>query len=79
MNHKTLEDRLDAAAMLIDLDPHTPVWVDTMTDACNKAYSARPERLVVILNDKVIYEGVKGPAGYNLDAVRTILTKICMS
>ena len=61
--------------MLIDLEPHTPVWVDTMTDACNRAYGAKPERLVVIQNDIVIYEGKIGPIGYDPEEIRTILKK----
>ena len=61
--------------MLLDLKPHTPVWVDTMTDACNKAYGGKPERLVVIQDGIVTYEGKQGPMGYDPEEVRAILKK----
>jgi len=75
MNHRSLEDRLDAATMLLEQELHTPVWVDTMTDACNKAYGGKPERLVVIQNGIVVYEGKKGPMGYRTEEVRDLLKK----
>eukprot|EP01090_Pellita_catalonica_P021742 TRINITY_DN8218_c0_g1_i1.p1 TRINITY_DN8218_c0_g1~~TRINITY_DN8218_c0_g1_i1.p1 ORF type:complete len:129 (+),score=22.43 TRINITY_DN8218_c0_g1_i1:264-650(+) len=45
------------------------VVVDTMQNSANLTYSAWPERLYVIQNNKIVYKGDKGPDGYHPEEV----------
>jgi len=66
--HRTLEDRLAAAAKLTRLVSALPanmtVVADSMTDALNHAYGGLYERLYVIHGDTVVYQGQRGPYGF---------------
>ena len=62
--HSCLEERLEAANRLMTLDPHCDVVVDTMADEANKAYAALPDRMYIILDGIVVFEGKRGPEGY---------------
>eukprot|EP00052_Salpingoeca_macrocollata_P034522 m.11763 g.11763 ORF g.11763 m.11763 type:complete len:66 (+) comp6581_c0_seq1:733-930(+) len=46
-----------------------PVFVDTMSDAANKAYAALFERLYLLKDGVVMFQGGKGPDGYFLSDV----------
>ncbi len=79
VTHKTLESRLDAANVLVkelDDDPPCPVVVDTMTNEANYAYGALPERLYILKDDKVLYEGAKGPFGHDVSEMESRLKEI---
>lgn len=67
--HRSLQDRLAAAKMLRDLDPHCLVMVDRMDNEANKLYGALYERLYIILDSVVVYEGKRGPMGYKIEEV----------
>jgi len=63
-NHRSIEERLAAAAKLanyITLPANMTVVVDTMSDELNRAYGALPERLYVLQNGLIVYEGRMGP------------------
>jgi len=76
-HHKSREDRLDAAKVLLDDFPmDCQVIVDDMNDEAMTAYGALPERLYVLYNGKVVYEGGVGPFFYSLDEVKTVLDKV---
>lgn len=45
-----------------------------MCDAANAAYGAIPERLYVIKDDVISYQGGVGPFSYDLAEVETCLT-----
>ena len=47
-----------------------------MCDAANAAYGAIPERLYVIKDDVILYQGGVGPFSYDLAEVETCLTQI---
>uniref|UniRef100_G3PEJ4 Iodothyronine deiodinase n=1 Tax=Gasterosteus aculeatus aculeatus TaxID=481459 RepID=G3PEJ4_GASAC len=73
--HKTLEDRLSAAQILVEKEPLCPVVVDDMSNVSAIKYGALPERLYVLQAGKVAYKGTNGPWGYNPMEVRTFLEK----
>lgn len=68
--HKSMEDRLQAAQILASLDPVAPIVVDTLEDEALVSYAAFPDRLYIVLDDHVAYEGKIGPWGYNLEEIR---------
>ncbi|KAG7514170.1 type I iodothyronine deiodinase [Solea senegalensis] len=74
--HRSLEDRLSAAQILVQREPLCPVVVDEMNDVTAMKYGALPERLYVLQAGKIIYKGREGPAGYNPLEVRSILEKM---
>jgi len=62
--HRSLEDRLAAATRLanaITLPSNMTLVVDTMSDELNRAYGALPERMYVIHDGLVVYQGRMGP------------------
>jgi len=65
--HRTLEDRLAAAAKLNDrsLPDNMTLVVDNMSNELNRAYGAIPERLYVVQNGVVELEGGRGPFLFN--------------
>jgi len=74
-SHQNLEERLAAAGILLDkmagrmeVD-RISLLVDTMANTISKAYCALPERLYVVLDGKISYEGREGPWGYNVAEV----------
>ena len=67
--HRSIDERMAVASVLQDKIPDTPVYLDAMEDAASLAYGASPERLYVLLDGVVEYEGGKGPFFYNLDEV----------
>nr|XP_053638854.1 type I iodothyronine deiodinase-like [Cherax quadricarinatus] len=75
-NHKTLEERVAAAQMMLTMEPlDCPVLVDMLTDEANTAYAALPERLYIIQDSVIVYKGKEGPLGYKLRAVEEWLKK----
>lgn len=54
--HRSLEDRLSAAQLLVQKEPLCPVVVDEMSDVTTIKYGALPERLYVLQAGKVVYK-----------------------
>jgi len=75
-HHKTLEDRVEAAEFLTEIVTNVPVVVDDMEDSSNIAYGARPERLFIVKNGKIAYEGGIGPFHYDLHDMETNLKRL---
>ena len=73
--HQKMEERLAAAEELCKLDPHCPVYVDTMKNEAIARYGALPERLFIALDSVIVYEGKPGPHGYSPDEVQDWLKK----
>ena len=71
--HRNLDERLAAARKLELLDPQCPIVVDTMTDRANKAYGALYERLYIVLDCVIVYEGGRGPMWYKVEEVESWL------
>jgi len=78
--HTRMEDRVAAAQTLKkEGGSHITgctILVDPMDDRANQCYAALPERLYVILDGTVIYEGGLGPFGYSLEEVEDCLKKM---
>ncbi|XP_077994201.1 thyroxine 5-deiodinase-like [Glandiceps talaboti] len=68
--HKTLEDKIDAANLLVELDVEhqtftddvndkskIPMLIDNMDEAFQKTYDVMPDRFVVIENNHVVFLG----------------------
>jgi len=71
--HRTLEERMSAAAQLITTSPSLPsnmsVVVDNMSNELNIAYGGLYERLYVIHGGKVAYQGGRGPLWFRPEEV----------
>lgn len=73
-NHKTIEERFTAAKKMLDLEPlDCPVLIDSFTDDTNKAYNGLPERLYIVQDGVIVYQGAQGPFGYKLKEVEAWL------
>jgi len=77
--HANMGDRIRAAATLrkeakTDLGG-SPILVDPMDDPANLGYAALPERLYVILDGRVVYQGGLGPFHYRIEEVEAFLAK----
>jgi len=72
---KTLEERIDAAEILLECDFPCPILVDSIDNKTNEQYAALPERLYIIYDSVVALIGGKGPDDYNPDEVIDWLTK----
>uniref|UniRef100_A0A2K5P039 Iodothyronine deiodinase n=1 Tax=Cercocebus atys TaxID=9531 RepID=A0A2K5P039_CERAT len=75
-NHRNLQDRLQAAHLLLARSPQCPVVVDTMQNQSSQLYAALPERLYVIQEGRILYKGKSGPWNYNPEEVRAVLEKL---
>ena len=64
--HRTLEERLTAAALLTTSShpANMTMVADTMSNELNLAYGGLYERLYVIHNGTVAYQGQRGPVGF---------------
>ena len=71
--HRTQEDRCAAARLLLSCDSPCAVGVDSMLDSANLAYGASPERLYIIQESKIVYQGGPGPMSYRTREVRVWL------
>lgn len=70
-NHRNVEDRMNAIGVMLDLaeiDEQIPisVYADTMDDFTNHFFRAWPERLYVLHDNKIVYQGEPGPMGYSI-------------
>ncbi|XP_039094942.1 type I iodothyronine deiodinase isoform X2 [Hyaena hyaena] len=75
-NHRDLQDRLQAARLLLDRHPQCPVVVDTMRNQSSRLYAALPERLYVLQEGRILYKGKPGPWNYHPEEVRAVLEKL---
>jgi len=64
--HRTIEDRLSAAATLttLPLPSNMSVVADGISNELNLAYGGLFDRLYVIHNGMVAYQGQRGPIGF---------------
>ncbi|KAE8286997.1 Thyroxine 5-deiodinase [Larimichthys crocea] len=71
--HRCLEDRLRAAQLMLTEVPGTNVVVDNMDNSSNAAYGAYFERLYIVRDERVVYQGGRGPEGYRISELRNWL------
>jgi len=72
-SHGCLEDRMEAAKTLKEeagesLEGST-ILVDPLDNTAMAAYAGFPERLYVVLDGRIVYEGGMGPFGYKIQEV----------
>ena len=71
LQHRTLQERCQAAEMLKKSSGcSTPILVDTMDNEATEAYGAYPERLFIVQDRTIVYEGGTGPHNYKLGEVK---------
>ena len=73
---QNFEERVEAAEILLDYkkaEDNYDILVDLMDNKAGTAYAAMPERLYVVLDGKIVYEGLQGPFDYRLDEVEQYL------
>ncbi|CAL8296989.1 unnamed protein product [Arctogadus glacialis] len=68
--HRCLEDRLSAAQLMRLEVPGCAVVVDNMENATNAAYGAYFDRLYILHDGKIVYQGGRGPEGYRISELR---------
>jgi len=77
--HNNIADRLNAAETLQqeagDALKGCKILVDPMDDRSNKAYASLPERLYVVQDGQVVYQGGLGPFDYRIGDVENFLKK----
>eukprot|EP00092_Neocalanus_flemingeri_P008138 GFUD01008778.1.p2 GENE.GFUD01008778.1~~GFUD01008778.1.p2 ORF type:complete len:124 (+),score=26.60 GFUD01008778.1:507-878(+) len=77
--HADMEQRIEAAKTLREEAGEflkgCPIMVDNMDDQANLAYAALPERLYVLMDGNVAYQGGLGPFYYNIEEIDDFLSK----
>lgn len=68
--HKCLEDRLHAARLMRTEVPSCLVVADTMDNESNAAYGAYFDRLYVLHEGRIVYQGGRGPEGYRITELK---------
>lgn len=71
--HRCIKDRLRAARLMNATVPDSVVVVDTMDNSSSAAYGAYFERLYVVKDQKVVFQGGRGPEGYRISELRNWL------
>lgn len=71
----TLERRHEvASACTIGLKLTLPTLIDTLDNAADRAYHGWPERLYVLSpTGRIVYQGGKGPYGFDLEELNAFL------
>uniref|UniRef100_A0A8B9RLW4 Iodothyronine deiodinase n=2 Tax=Astyanax mexicanus TaxID=7994 RepID=A0A8B9RLW4_ASTMX len=69
--HRCLEERLRAARLMeLEAPPGCPVVADSMENTANAEYGAYFDRLYIVQDGKVVYQGGRGPEGYRISELR---------
>ena len=81
-NHRTIKDRIDAIKTMIQMakinkESQVSVYSDTMNDHTNHLFRGWPEKLYVLYDQKILYQGKNGPTGYSIPSVDYFLKKEC--
>ena len=74
--HKVIKDRIEAAKILQGLANHVKVVADDISDVTALTYGGVYERIYIIQDSKVLFQGAIWPIGYNLDKINQVLDKI---
>mmetsp|Transcript_46777 Transcript_46777/g.106071 ORF Transcript_46777/g.106071 Transcript_46777/m.106071 type:complete len:89 (-) Transcript_46777:23-289(-) len=74
-HHQKLEDRLSAAKLFASRlgVEETSLLVDSMDDALEHGYEARPERLYAVKGGQVLWRCGLGPFEYDPDGLKRFL------
>lgn len=77
--HRCLEDRLSAAKLMYLEVPECLVVADSMDNSSNAAYGAYFDRLYILREGKIVYQGGRGPEGYRISELRDWLDQYKLS
>ncbi len=66
----SLEERLRAARLMAREAPGVAIVADSMENSCNSAYGAYFDRLYIVQDGKVVYQGGRGPEGSRISELR---------
>lgn len=76
-NHTTIIDRQQAARYLDDdLHPSVHVLLDNLNNQGQKMFGCKYERLYVLQDGVVLYQGGNGPFGYDIQDLDKFLNKL---
>lgn len=75
-SHKCLEDRVEAGNLLRTYIPEVPIVLDNMRNGVCNQYGAKPERLYILKNGIILYQGAWGPSAYNLKEMESTLKNL---
>lgn len=75
--HASLSERRAAAKNVENALGNSPVdlFLDNMENTACLKYAASPERLYVLHEGNIVFQGSKGPIGYKVEDVRDFLQK----
>ena len=74
--HELTEQRIEASENLRSLlSKDIPLYADTIEDEASIAYSACPNRILIIQGDVLTYQNGPGPTSFDFVDVRTNLQK----
>jgi hypothetical protein len=81
-NRRDIKDRLDAVKMMIEMakinkENKIGIYCDTMDDHTNHLFRGSPERLYVLHDQKILYQGQIGPYGYSIPTLEYFLKNEC--
>lgn len=68
--HRCMGDRLRAAQLMHLEVPECLVVADSMENSSNAAYGAYFDRLYILQEGKIVYQGGRGPEGYRISELR---------
>ncbi|XP_041375782.1 type I iodothyronine deiodinase-like [Gigantopelta aegis] len=77
-SHHSIEYRALAAEVLTDHGILYPVVLDDMDNGAAIAYASSPERLYVILDGIIVYQGKYGPTNYKPAELDTFLGQLVL-
>lgn len=75
--HKTIQDRLAAIDILAAREPPFEIVADAIDNNGCWAYGGLFERLYIIMDGKIVYQGGRGPRLYFPKEVRNWLEQFC--
>ena len=77
---RSVEDRLAAARVLDGLDDLPgPLLADSIDDSTSRSYGSFPDRLYILHEGKVAYQGGLGPHGYIVSIVIVLVLTVILN
>jgi len=75
--HASISDRRLAAKHVAKQLCNAPIdlLLDNMENTASLKYAASPERLYILYEGNIVFQGAKGPIGYKTEEVRTFLER----
>lgn len=75
--HSSLDERINAAEILHEeIGEDCVMLIDDLDDAANIAYCAYPDRIYVLRNEAIEFEGKPGPYSFDPAALKTKLHEL---